>query len=93
MTQIRDLTVAQNLLLPDEPVTRWGGVRRREAERRVAEHLESLGLGYIDPRLRIGKNVATARVGELPEDEIVRMIIGRPLILRCRCSTGSGGLG
>ena len=156
MTQIRDLTVAQNLLLPDEPINRWGGVRRREAERRVVEHLERLGLGYIDPRseirdldlpvrqkleiaraiyrtprvlvldeptstlsgrdidwlgeiiadakargasvifishrmpevnafcesltvLRNGKDVGTARVGELSEDEIVRMIIGRSL--------------
>src|SRR5271168_5526050 len=32
MTQIRNLTVVQNLLLPDEPTNRWGGVRRREAE-------------------------------------------------------------
>jgi ribose transport system ATP-binding protein len=156
MTQIRDLTVAQNMLLPEEPVAWWGGVRKREAERRVAEHLERLGLGYIDPRseirdldlpvrqkleiaravfrsprvlvldeptstlsgrdidwlgkiiadakaggasvifishrmpevnafcesltvLRNGKDVGTARVGELPEDEIVRMIIGRSL--------------
>ena len=156
MTQIRDLTVAQNLLLPDEPIARWGGVRRREAERRVSEHLALLGLGDIDPRseirdldlpvrqkleiaravfrnprvlvldeptstlsgrdidwlgriiaatkargasvifishrmpevnafcesltvLRNGKDVGTARVGDLPEDEIVRMIIGRSL--------------
>jgi ribose transport system ATP-binding protein len=156
MTQIRDLTVAQNLLLPEEPVSRWGGVRKREAERRVSEHLARLDLGYIDPRseirdldlpvrqkleiaravfgnprvlvldeptstlsgrdidwlghliadtkargaavifishrmpevnaycefltvLRNGKDVGSARVGELPEDEIVRMIIGRSL--------------
>ncbi len=156
MTQIRNLTVAQNLLLPDEPINRWGGVRRREGERRAVEHLERLGLGYIDPRseirdlelpvrqkleiaravfrnprvlvldeptstlsgrdidwlgqiiadtkargasvifishrmpevnafcelltvLRNGKDVGTARVGELPEDEIIRMIIGRSL--------------
>jgi len=156
MTQIRDLTVAQNMLLPDEPVNRWGGVRQREAERRVTEHLTRLGLGYIDPRseirdldlpvrqkleiaravfrnprilvldeptstlsgrdidwlgqiiadtkaggasvifishrmpevkaycesltvLRNGKDVGSARVGELPDDEIVRMIIGRSL--------------
>ena len=156
MTQIRNLTVAQNLLLPDEPTNRWGGVRRREAERRVLEHLERLGLSYINPRseigdldlpvrqkleiaravfrnprvlvldeptstlsgrdidwlgqiiadtkargasvifishrmpevnafcesltvLRNGKDVGTARVGEFPEDEIVRMIIGRSL--------------
>ena len=156
MTQIRDLTVAQNMLLPNEPTTRWGSVRGREAERRVAEHLDRLGLAYIDPRseirdldlpvrqkleiaravfrqprilvldeptstlsgrdidwlgqliadtkaggasvifishrmpevnafcesltvLRNGKDVGTARVGELPQDEIVRMIIGRSL--------------
>ena len=156
MTQIRDLTVAQNLLLPDEPISGWGGIRRREAERRVSEHLERLGLGYIDPRsevrdldlpvrqkleiaravygdprilvldeptstlsgrdidwlghliadtkargaavifishrmpevnafcefltvLRNGRDVGTARVGELPEEEIVRLIIGRSL--------------
>jgi ribose transport system ATP-binding protein len=156
MTQIRDLTVAQNMLLPDEPVARWGGVRRREAEQRVAAHLDRLHLGDIDPRaeirdldlpvrqkleiaravfrnprvlvldeptstlsgrdidwlghiiadtkasgasvifishrmpevnafcesltvLRNGRDVGSARVGELPEDEIVRMIIGRSL--------------
>jgi ribose transport system ATP-binding protein len=156
MTQIRNLTVTQNLLLPYEPINRWGGVRRREAERRVAEHLERLGLRYIDPRseirdlelpvrqkleiaravfrnprvlvldeptstlsgrdidwlgqiiadtkasgasvifishrmpevnafcesltvLRNGKDVGTARVGELTEDEIIRMIIGRSI--------------
>lgn len=156
MTQIRDLTVTQNMLLPDEPVARWGGVRRRESEQVVAAHLQRLGLGYVDPRseirdidlpvrqkleiaravlheprilvldeptstlsgrdidwlgdiiaatkargasvifishrmpevnaycesltvLRNGRDVGSARVGELPEDEIVRMIIGRSL--------------
>ncbi len=156
MTQIRDLTVTQNMLLPDEPVSRWGGVRRRESEARVRAHLDRLQLGFIDPRaeirdldlpvrqkleiaravfrnprvlvldeptstlsgrdidwlghiiadtkatgasvifishrmpevnaycefltvLRNGKDVGSARVGELPEDEIVRMIIGRSL--------------
>lgn len=156
MTQIRDLTVTQNMLLPDEPVSVWRTVRRRESEQRVSAHLQRLGLGFVDPRaevrdldlpvrqkleiaralyrkprvllldeptstlsgrdidwlghiiaetkatgasvifishrmpevnafcefltvLRNGKDVGSARVGELPEDEIVRMIIGRSL--------------
>lgn len=156
MTQIRDLTVAQNLLLPFEPVTRWGVVDTKEAERLAHDHLNSVGLRFIDPRalmgnlelpvrqkleiarailrqprvllldeptstlsgrdidwlgqviedvkqrgtavifishrmpevnafcefmtvFRNGKDVGTARIGELSEDEIVRMIIGRSL--------------
>jgi ribose transport system ATP-binding protein len=156
MTQVRDLTVTQNLLLNAEPVSSMGFIRKRDAESIVSEHLERLGLGFIDPRsevrdldlsirqkleiaraifkkpklllldeptstlsgrdigwlgdiiaktkaagaaiifishrmpevnafceyltvFRNGKDVGTARVGELPEEEIVRMIIGRSL--------------
>lgn len=156
MTQIRDLTVAQNLLLPFEPLTPWGVVNTKEAERLAHDHLATLGLGFIDPRalisnlelpvrqkleiarailrqpqvllldeptstlsgrdidwlgrviedvkqrgaavifishrmpevnafcefltvFRNGKDVGTARIGDLSEDEIVRMIIGRSL--------------
>ena len=50
MTQIRDLTVVQNLLLPFEPVTALGTIRQREAEETVRDHLAAIGLGYIDPR-------------------------------------------
>ena len=156
MTQVRDLTVTQNLLLNSEPVTGFGFVRKRRAEEMAIAHLEKLGLGFIDPRAEVrdldlpvrqkleiaravlkkpklllldeptstlsgrdidwlgriiaetkangasvvfishrmpevrefcefltvfrnGKDVGTARVGELPEEEIVRMIIGRSL--------------
>jgi ribose transport system ATP-binding protein len=156
MTQVPDLTVTQNLLLNAEPVSGLGFVRRREAERIAIAHLESLGLGFIDPRAEVrdldlpvrqkleiarallkkpklllldeptstlsgrdidwlgriiaqtraggaavvfishrmpevkafceyltvfrnGRDVGSARVGELSEDEVVRMIIGRSL--------------
>jgi ribose transport system ATP-binding protein len=156
MTQVRDLTVTQNLLLNSEPVSGFGFVRKRRAEELVVAHLDKLGLGFIDPRAEVrdldlpirqkleiaravfkkpklllldeptstlsgrdidwlggiirdtkmsgaavvfishrlpevsefcefltvfrnGKDVGTARVGELPEEELVRMIIGRSL--------------
>jgi ribose transport system ATP-binding protein len=156
MTQVRDLTVTQNLLLNSEPVSALGIVRRRKAEELAVAHLEKLGLRFIDPRaelrdldlpvrqkleiaravlkkpklllldeptsalsgrdidwlgriiaetkaagasvifithrmpevnefcefltvFRNGKDVGTARVGELSEEEVVRMIIGRSL--------------
>lgn len=156
MTQIPDLTVTQNMLLLYEPRNAAGQIRKSEAERIVAEHLEKLGLGFVDPRaelrdldlalrqrleiaraifrkprillldeptstlsgpdivwlgdiiakskaqgvssifishrmpevnefceyltvLRNGKETGTARVGELSEDEVVRMIVGRSL--------------
>ena len=156
MTQVRDLTVTQNLLLNSEPVSAFGFVRKRRAEELAVAHLKKLGLGFIDPRAEVrdldlpvrqkleiaravlkkpelllldeptsalsgrdiewlgrviadtkaagasvifishrmpevkefcefltvfrnGKDVGTARVGELPEEEVVRMIIGRSL--------------
>jgi ribose transport system ATP-binding protein len=156
MTQVRDLTVTQNLLLNSEPVSGFGFVRKRRAEDLTEAHLKKLGLGFIDPRAEVrdldlpirqkleiaravlkkpklllldeptstlsgrdidwlgriigdarttgaavifishrmpevkefcefltvfrnGKDVGTARVGELPEEELVRMIIGRSL--------------
>jgi ribose transport system ATP-binding protein len=156
MTQVRDLTVTQNLLLNMEPVSSLGFIRKREAEEIAAANLEELGLGFVDPRAEVrdldlpvrqkleiarailkkpklllldeptstlsgrdidwlghiiaktkasgavvifishrmpevnafceyltvfrnGKDVGTARIGELPEEEIVRMIVGRSL--------------
>jgi ribose transport system ATP-binding protein len=77
MTQVRDLTVTQNLLLNAEPV--WGAafVRRREAERIAVAHLENLGLGFIDPR-------AEVRDLDLPvrqKLEIARAILKKPRLL------------
>jgi ribose transport system ATP-binding protein len=77
MTQVRDLTVTQNMLLPYEPVAWWGTVRRRAAEQTVQAHLESLGLGAIDPR-------AEVRDLDLPlrqKIEIARAVLRRPRIL------------
>jgi ribose transport system ATP-binding protein len=48
LTLIGDLTVAQNLLLPYEPVS-LGQIRRRHARRLVEAHLASLGLERIGP--------------------------------------------
>ena len=156
MTQVRNLTVTQNLLLNHEPISAFGFLRKREAEELVSAHLERLGLGFIDPRAEVrdldlpvrqkleiarsifknpkvllldeptstlsgrdidwlgnviadakargaavifishrmrevnafcdyltvfrnGKDVGSARVGELAEDEVVRLIIGRSL--------------
>jgi ribose transport system ATP-binding protein len=156
MTQILDLSVTHNMLLLNEPLNGMGQINGREAGRLVAAHLESMGLGFINPRsevrdldlalrqkleiaravfrkprillldeptstlsgpdiawlggviakaraagvsvifishrmpevnefceyltvLRNGKDIGTARVGELSDDEVVRMIVGRSL--------------
>lgn len=49
MTQVPDLSVTQNLLLPYEPRNRLGLVARRQARRRAAHLLEDLGLSNISP--------------------------------------------
>lgn len=77
MTLVRDLTIAQNMLLPRAPTGPLGQLRRREGERLVAEHLANLGLESIDPRAEI-------RDLELPvrqKIEIARAIFRKPRIL------------
>ncbi|MDR5817543.1 MULTISPECIES: sugar ABC transporter ATP-binding protein [unclassified Caballeronia] len=49
MTLVRDLTVAQNLLLAHEPTGLFGRIRAREAQRRTAEWLERLELDDVRP--------------------------------------------
>ncbi|MFZ1426788.1 MAG: sugar ABC transporter ATP-binding protein [Geminicoccaceae bacterium] len=76
MTLVRDLTVAQNMLLPQAP-TVMGQLRRRHGERLVADHLARLGLERIDPR-------AELRDLDLPQRqkiEIARAVFRRPRIL------------
>ena len=76
MTQIRDLSVAENMLLPMAP-TRLGQLRRRHGEREVAAHLDRLGLHGVDPR-------AEVRDLDLPQRqkiEIARAVFRRPRIL------------
>jgi ribose transport system ATP-binding protein len=77
MTLVKDLTVAENLLLPHAPTGLLGQLRRRRGERLAAEHLARLGLGSIDPR-------AEVRDLELPERqkiEIARAVFRKPRIL------------
>ena len=77
MTLVRDLTVADNMLLPRAPVGLFGQRRRRQGERMVAEHLASLDLPGIDPRAEI-------RDLDLPvrqKIEIARAVFRRPRIL------------
>ena len=77
MTQIRDLTVAESLLLPYAPSGLFGQLRRRQGERIVAAHLASLQLEAIDPR-------AEVRELDLPlrqKLEIARAVFRKPRIL------------
>lgn len=50
---VRDLTVAQNFLLMEEPLSVLGTIRRSTAEASVRNTLGELGLGGIDPRSRV----------------------------------------
>jgi len=77
MTQIRDLTVAQNLLIPFEPLTPWGVVNTKEAERLAHDHLGKLGLSSIDPRTLISDLELSVR----QKLEIARAILRKPRVL------------
>jgi ribose transport system ATP-binding protein len=77
MTLVRDLTVAENLLLPRAPVGPLGQLRRRQGERLVAGHLERLGLGAIDP----GAEVRDLELPERQKIEIARAVFRKPRIL------------
>jgi ribose transport system ATP-binding protein len=77
LTLIPDLTVSQNLLLPYEPATTTGFLKRRAAERQVQETLTKFGLSGIDPRAEI-RNL------DLPlrqKIEIIKAIGRNPKIL------------
>lgn len=52
---VKDLTVAENFLLMEEPLGWFGMVRRRMAEEKVRATLIELGLTQIDPRARVEK--------------------------------------
>ena len=74
---VRDLTVAENMLLPNAPVNAGGLLRRRQGLRLVVEHLEQLALGHIDP-------AAEVRTLDLPQRqkiEIARAVFRKPRIL------------
>jgi ribose transport system ATP-binding protein len=50
---VKDLTVAQNFLLMEEPVNRLGLMRKRHIEELTDEQLRGLGLNEIDPRAKV----------------------------------------
>jgi ribose transport system ATP-binding protein len=74
---VRDLTVAQNILLPDEPVA-LGFLRKpRSALQRVEKILAALHLEEVDPRARI----RDLGLSQRQKIEIARAISRRPKIL------------
>ena len=77
LTQVPNLTVAENILLPYQPVNRFGMIRAREGAERVDAHLKDLGITNIEPYLEVGRL-------ELPlrqKIEIARAIFRKPRIL------------
>ncbi|GAB0117998.1 sugar ABC transporter ATP-binding protein [Acidisoma sp. 7E03] len=77
LTQIPDLTVWENMLLPYQPVGPLGLLQRRAGQARVAAHLESLGLGAVSPRAEIrGLDLALRQ-----KIEIARALLRQPRIL------------
>lgn len=77
MTLVRDLTVAENLLLPRAPVLATGQLRHRHGLRLAEEHLARLGLGRIDPRAE----VRDLELAERQKIEIARAVFRRPRVL------------
>ena len=77
LTLLRDLTVAENMLLPHAPRGLLGQLRRREGERRVIAHFAALGMGDIDPRTEIADLDLALR----QKIEIARALFRRPRIL------------
>lgn len=74
---VRDLTVAQNILLPDEPVA-FGFIKKtKSALHRVEQILADLRLEEIDPRAHIRDLDLSLR----QKIEIARAIARRPKIL------------
>jgi ribose transport system ATP-binding protein len=74
---VRDLTVAENLLLPNAPTGIAGLLRRRHGEALVREHLERLDLGGINPRAEVG----TLDLPQRQKIEIARAVFRRPRVL------------
>src|SRR5471032_3519723 len=62
MTLVRDLTVAQNLLMSYEPTGWFGRIRQRESQKQAAQWLERLELGDIRPGAYI-RDLALPKIG------------------------------
>ena len=74
---VKDLTVAQNFMLMEEPLNALGMVRGRARDDMVRARLEALGIGSIDPRTEVRRLDLPSR----QKIEIARAISGNPRIL------------
>ena len=74
---VKDLTVAQNFLLMEEPLNALGMVRGRARDDMVRARLEALGIKSIDPRTEVRRLDLPSR----QKIEIARAISGNPRIL------------
>ncbi|HWK64954.1 MAG TPA: sugar ABC transporter ATP-binding protein [Rhizobiaceae bacterium] len=77
MTLVRNLTVLDNMLIPDAPVGLSGMMSRRLARERVASHFAGLGLQSVDLDDEIGDLDLALR----QKIEIARAIYRKPRIL------------
>jgi ribose transport system ATP-binding protein len=74
---VKDLTVAQNFKLMEEPLNPLGMVRRRARDEMVRAQLEALGITSIDPRTEVRRLDLPSR----QKVEIARAIGGDPRVL------------
>ncbi|WP_277183915.1 sugar ABC transporter ATP-binding protein [Caballeronia sp. BR00000012568055] len=77
MTLVRDLTVAQNLLMSYEPVGFLGRIRRKEAQHQASEWLEKLELSDVRP----GAYIRDLSLPVRQKIEIAKAIVRGPQVL------------
>jgi ribose transport system ATP-binding protein len=77
MTLVRDLTVAQNLLMSYEPTGWLGRIKRRESQRMAAEWLERLELNDVRP----GAYIRDLALPVRQKIEIAKAIVRGPQVL------------
>ncbi|GJH17396.1 sugar ABC transporter ATP-binding protein [Caballeronia novacaledonica] len=77
MTLVRDLTVAQNLLMSYEPTGFLGRIKQRDAQRQAAEWLDRLEL----PDVRPGAYIRDLSLPVRQKIEIAKAIVRRPKVL------------
>jgi ribose transport system ATP-binding protein len=77
LTQVPDLTVLDNMLLPYPPTNAFGQIRRRDALRQVEEHFDALDLNAIDP----GAEIRDLDLNERQKIEIARALFRNPKVL------------
>jgi ribose transport system ATP-binding protein len=77
MTLVRDLTVAQNLLMAYEPTGWFGRIRQREAQRQAAGWLEQLELADVRP----GAYIRDLALPVRQKIEIAKALVRKPEVL------------